>query len=138
MPEKPTYEELERQVRRLEASRRILDHSLDLICVTGMDGYFKYVNPAWELVLGYTRDQLLAQPVLTFIHPDDHARSEREVARLANGHLSLDFKNRYLHRNGSIRVVSWRATSLPGERIMYCIGREIGERKRSSPPSEPK
>jgi len=32
---------------------RILNLTVDLICIAGTDGYFKYVNPAWEKTLGF-------------------------------------------------------------------------------------
>ena len=67
---------------------RIVNMSASPICVTGMDGYLKFVNPAWEKVLGYTSEELLAKPLLGFIHPDDHARNSAEMARLAAGNLS--------------------------------------------------
>ncbi|MBU0755367.1 MAG: response regulator, partial [Planctomycetes bacterium] len=59
---------------RAEKERdRILTLSHDLICIAGMDGFLKYVNPAWRNVLGYTTEELLSRPFLDFIHPDDHA-----------------------------------------------------------------
>ena len=45
------------------------------------------------------------------------------------GDQTLDFENRYLHKNGSIRYMSWTATPLLEENVMYCIGRDITERK---------
>ena len=64
--------------RKAEDERdRILNLSYDLICIAGMDGYFKYLNPAWERTLGYTREELLSKPFLDFIHPDDHSKNDR-------------------------------------------------------------
>lgn len=82
---------------------RIVNMSPNLICVTGMDGYFKFVNPAWEKLLGYTSGELLSKPIISFIHPDDIVRSNAEMASLARGNLTLDFENRYIHKDGSIR-----------------------------------
>ena len=110
---------------------RILDLSYDLICIAGMDGYFKYVNPAWEKILGYSQDELLARPFLDFIHPDDNARTDAEMEKLGAGHATIDFENRYIHKNGSIRHVSWVATPLPEEKEIYCIGRDITARKEA-------
>ncbi len=109
----------------------ILNTSQDLICIAGMDGYFKYLNPAWEAILGYTIDELMARPFLEFIHPDDHGRINREVAHLAAGNRSVDFENRFVCRDGSMRYISWRATPLLDKQLMFCIGRDLSERKRT-------
>ena len=110
---------------------RVLNLSHDLICVAGMDGYFKYVSPAWEKTLGYTEAELLSRPFLDFIHPDDHAKNDAEVARLAQGHATVGFENRYIHEDGSIRHISWTATPIPDEQAMVCIGRDVTEQKRA-------
>src|SRR5258708_3632054 len=54
--------------------------SLDLLCIAGLDGYFKYLNPAWTAALGWTLDELKARPFLNFVHPDDCAATQAEVA----------------------------------------------------------
>ena len=50
--------------KRIEKEyERILNMSQDLICIAATDGYFKYVNPAWERTLGYPREHLLCKAV---------------------------------------------------------------------------
>jgi PAS domain S-box-containing protein len=127
-------EHAEAKHKQLEEGRaiaaRVLTSSPDLICVAGMDGYFKYLNPAWEKSLGYTQAELLSRPFLDFIHPDDHAQNDAEIEKLAKGHPTVNFENRYKHKNGSILTISWTATPLPEEKVMYCIGRDITQRKQ--------
>jgi len=114
-----------------EERDRILEMSQDLICIAGMDGYLKYVSPAWERMLGYTQEELLGSPFLDFIHPDDHARANTEVEHLETGYKTLDFENRYIHKDGTIRYISWIATPLQEEKMRYCIGRDVTERKQT-------
>jgi PAS domain S-box-containing protein len=113
-----------------EERDRILDMSSDLICVAGMDGYFKYVNPAWEKTLGYPREHFLSRPFLDFIHPEDHRKCGGETEKLASGQTMVDFEIRNIHKDGSVRTFLWTATPLAGSRLVYCIGRDITERKR--------
>ncbi|OQA88306.1 MAG: aerobic respiration control sensor protein ArcB [Lentisphaerae bacterium ADurb.Bin242] len=109
---------------------RIVNLSPNPVCVLGTDGCFKFVNPAWEKVLGHTREALLAKPLLSMIHPDDHARINAEMARLAEGELSLDFECRHLHRDGSTRCFRWTATSIPQEKLIYCIAADTTGRRQ--------
>ncbi len=56
------------------------DMSLDMLATLTLDGYLTRVNPAWEQTLGYSPDELMAGPYLTFVHPDDVARTMAEAA----------------------------------------------------------
>jgi PAS domain S-box-containing protein len=118
------------QIKRIQAERdRILEVSQDMICIAGMDGYFKYLNPAWEKNLGYAGEELLSKKFLDFVHPDDRDKTMREFESLAAGNQTVDFENRYIHRDGSFRHLSWKATPLPDEERVYAVGRDITERK---------
>ena len=142
MAKKATYEELEQRIKELEDESlvrkqveeerdRILNLSSDLICVADMDGYWKYLNPAWEKTMGYTIEETLARPFMDLIHPEDHKNSNDEVASLASGNETIGFVNRYISKDGSIRTISWRATYLPETQMMYCIGRDVTGQKRA-------
>jgi PAS domain S-box-containing protein len=123
-------EEIRARERAVEEKDRVFNLSRDLIAVAGMDGYFKLVNPAWERTLGYSQEELLARPLLDFILPDDHEKNRKEVERLAAGLPTEDFENRYLHRDGSFRVISWTAAPVPEERLLFCVGRDVTRRRR--------
>ena len=89
---------------------RLFEMTSDLLATVSLDGRFTLLNPAWEQVLGWTREELQAKPMQDFIHPDD---VEQTLALILAGnhrpaHLE-NFTNRYRHRDGSWRWLLWSA-----------------------------
>jgi diguanylate cyclase (GGDEF)-like protein/PAS domain S-box-containing protein len=89
---------------------RLFEMTSDLLATISLDGHFTLLNPAWELVLGWTREELLARPILELVHPDD---AEQTLGLMLAGsrhpaHLE-NFTNRYRHRDGSWRSLLWSA-----------------------------
>ncbi|MFT3735294.1 MAG: CHASE3 domain-containing protein [Rhodocyclaceae bacterium] len=103
---------------------RFFTLSLDLLCIASGDGYFKRVNPAVQEILGWTPEEFLTRPFLDFVHPDDHEATMKEVEKqIVAGKTVLRFENRYLHKNGSWRILSW--ASVPHENLMYAMARDM-------------
>ena len=89
---------------------RLFEMTSDLLATISLDGRFTLLNPAWEQVLGWTREELLARPMQELMHPDDVEQTltlmlagSRHPAHLEN------FTNRYRHRDGSWRWLLWSA-----------------------------
>jgi PAS domain S-box-containing protein len=108
----------------------LLDLALDLICVAGLDGYFKQVNKAWTDVLGYSKEELLSQPWTNFVHPDDREASIAEAIQVFQGHKTMRFRNRYRSKEGSFRWILWTAAAPSDGQFLYATGRDITEIKR--------
>jgi PAS domain S-box-containing protein len=105
--------------------------SLDLLCIGGLDGYFKRVNPAFEQAFGYSSQELLSRPFLDFVHPHDRARSRDAFEQLIHGQEIGLLENRNVRADGSTLWLEWSARPVPGEPIFYGAGHDIGDRKRS-------
>lgn len=114
--------------RRLqEELDRFFTLSLDFLCISSPDGYFKRVSPAVTDILGWTVEEFLARPYMELVHPDDQAATRREVQQqMEHGAKVLRFENRYLHKDGSWRVLAWR--SVPQGGLMYATARDVTER----------
>lgn len=108
-----------------EAERdRFFNLSVDLLCIASANGHFKRLSPAFTQTLGWSEAELLHRPFLDFVHPDDHAATLREVERqVRDGQPVLQFENRYRHRDGSWRVLSWRSTPHGG--LMFATARDV-------------
>ena len=100
-----------------------------MVCVASTDGYFKYLNPEWKKVLGYSLEELLSRPLFDFIHPDDHEPTQREINRQIEGNMTLNFENRYRCKDGSYRVLEWRATPAKGDSL-FAVAIDVTDRKR--------
>src|SRR6516162_6222212 len=79
-----------------ERIARLFEMTSDLLATISLDGRFTLLNPAWEQVLGWTREELLARPMHELMHPDDVDETlglmlagSRQPAHLEN------FTNRY-------------------------------------------
>jgi PAS domain S-box-containing protein len=108
----------------------IFELSLDMISVFGSDERFRAVNPAFERTLGYSRQDMLARPYSDFVHPDDLDASRAAFATVLGGGEVTQFENRYVCADGSERWLQWSARALPKEDVVYCIARDVTERRR--------
>ena len=105
--------------------------SMEMLSIVRSDGTFKHVNPAWTMALGWAEDELVDQPYMQFVHPDDHAATIREAERLAQGARAIDFENRYRAKDGTYRWMSWHVSPAADGKLLYCATRDVTEARRS-------
>jgi PAS domain S-box-containing protein len=103
--------------------------SLDLFCIKEHNGYFKQLNPAWEKVLGWSESEVRSQPWIEFVHPDDVEVTQSAVRRCNQGEI-VEYENRYRHKDGSYRWLSWRV-SQGEDGLSYAVGKDITAAKQS-------
>jgi len=106
---------------------QFLNISLDLLCIANTDGYFLRLNPPWEKVLGYSRQELMAKRFLDFVHPDDLMKTQEAVSALSSQRKVISFENRYQCRDGTYRWLDWTAS--PAGNLIYASARDVTEHK---------
>ena len=98
----------------------------ELCCVIGVDGYLKRFNPALNKILGYSIEELIAQPLLNFVHPEDKTKTFESIKKLDQNTSIIEWENRYLCRDGSYKLLAWKAQSSNANNgLVYARARDI-------------
>lgn len=112
-----------------DAVRRFLDLSIDLLGILDLDTTILETSESWTRAFGWSRDQLLGTPLLSYFHPDDLSRIEDELARLLEGGDAVAVVVRVRCADGTYRWVQGNARAdLVAGRI-YVTAADITDRK---------
>jgi PAS domain S-box-containing protein len=103
--------------------------SHDLFCIAGYDGYFKRINPAVSKLLGYTNEELFANPINYFVYKNDQKKTTTARNELRSQIPLFDFENRYLTKSGQIVWLSWTSIPVEDEQIIYAVAKNITHKK---------
>jgi serine/threonine-protein kinase len=120
---------LETALEQAESDRcRFFDLTLDMFCIATLTGYFVRVNANFPRVLGHSEQELLSQPFLNFVHPDDRPDTLEVMKGLLQGKPVIQFCNRYRHHDGHYLIIEWTAQSLPSEGHIFAVARDVTNR----------
>ena len=127
--------------------RFLVENSPDLIYTLGHSGLFVFVNKRFELLLGYSREELIGKPYSTIVHDDDiekslYAFTERRRDDRATFNLEIRLKCKNERDQGFIfqHIVAimsatgvydntGASSSAPDFMGTYGVARDITERK---------
>jgi PAS domain S-box-containing protein len=118
----------------------IIETSPDLICLLDAGGRYRFVNSAYERILGYTPEVLIGEDAADRIHPDDAERVRAQFRHLFEPHPASspsaepDIVCRMRRADGAWRDVEakWRVLEhANGECAgVLVISRDVTERAR--------
>ena len=103
--------------------------TLDMLCIAGMDGFFRQISPSWQKTLGWTTEELLSRPFVEFVHPDDVEPTLKAVDKLKHGKTVVNFENRYRCSDGSYRWISWNSFAVREKQLIYAAARDMTLRR---------
>lgn len=88
---------------------KLIHLMLDTVFVVDRDNQIVFVSDACETLLGYRADELTGTPITDYIHPEDLAITRTSIVRVMNGHAHVDFRNRYIRKDGGVVHILWAA-----------------------------
>jgi len=135
-------DEARRQRGRAEAAlraseeryRSLVESAPDIILTLAPDDTFSSLNPAFEQVLGWSRDAWLGRPFLPLLHPDDARNAPLTIARVRAGAPQRVAAMRVRSATGDYRIVELTATlqARAGEApALLAVARDVTARHRA-------
>lgn len=113
-----------------ELFERFFDYSHELFCIANTDGKFIQVNKAFEQILGYKQHELVNVQCTEFIYHDDKEKTLEQLALISTGKPTVDFENRYIHREGRIVFLQWRAHLDAETNTIFAVANDVTDKKR--------
>jgi len=124
-----------RELRESEEKYRLIFDNVSEIIFIAQDGMIKLGNHNTETLTGFTLAELMAEPFVSFIHPDDRPLViERHLQRLSGELPKTDrYEFRIIHKNGETRTVLLGTTIIEwdGKPATINFLNDITERKRA-------
>jgi PAS domain S-box-containing protein len=113
--------------------RNLVENAPDVIFTLASDGTIASLNPAFEMITGWSQAEWLNKTFHTILHPEDLPRGLELFQRIMKGEKIAPFELRVLRKSGDYLVAEFTVTpqTQNGSVIgMLGIARDITERKR--------
>src|SRR5690349_12559406 len=113
-----------------EERDRLFALSMDMLSIIHLDGSFQRVNPAFQQVLGFSEEELLAMALFDLIHPEDLDSTLKGYQKLAAGEPISSMENRLRCKDATYRWVAWSYFPVPEDGVAFGVGRDTTEVRR--------
>jgi PAS domain S-box-containing protein len=110
-----------------EERDRFFALSMDMLSIVHLDGRFQRINPAFQQVLGFSEEELLAMSLFELVHPDDRPKTESGYEALSQGESIKWMENRLRTKDGTYKWVSWSYFPVPEDGLAFAVGRDMTE-----------
>ncbi|MDN2714050.1 PAS domain S-box protein [Janthinobacterium sp. SUN120] len=101
---------------------RLWRSAQDLMVAIDAEGCFAAVNPAAGAILGWLPEEMLGRSIFDFVLPEDAAATREALLQVGKESMP-SFENRYRHRDGGHRWLSWVA-AIEGD-LVFATGRHV-------------
>jgi PAS domain S-box-containing protein len=111
--------------RRSHGAHKAFDvDSHVLLAAVGADGRIKFLNRAWETMIGFAPDELRSRP-LREILPLEREAADAVVDVLLDRACHVPVETSVRSRGGVIKRILWHKRYEPNDSAMYLAGEEV-------------
>ncbi|HSI78372.1 MAG TPA: PAS domain S-box protein [Lunatimonas sp.] len=108
-----------------EELKNLFNTAPDIICISGLDGYFKKINPAACALLEYSEEELLSIPFMELVHPEDREKTANHFLQLPSLKQASYFENRYLTKSCKTIWLAWSITPSSEEELIFSVAKDM-------------
>src|SRR5690606_1123010 len=104
---------------------KLVQLMLDTVFVVDPDNRIVFVSGACETLLGYRADELTGSLITNYMHPEDMAATQASIERVMGGQHHVDFRNRYIRKDGAVVYILWSARWTENEGVRIGGARDV-------------
>ena len=112
----------------LKSFGKFFNMSIDIMIIASKESFIT-INPAMSKMLGYEEAEIVRQPLLKYVYPDDLEFTKQEIEKLKISALNIQFENRWICKDGSIKWLIWSASQDTTTDLIYGVARDVTVQK---------
>jgi len=122
-------------LRETEEQCRLLVESANEGILMFQEGMLKFVNPKFQEMMGFTKEELMSKPFAEFMHPDDRAMAMERHLKMLKGELdpALLYQFRLIDKSGNVKRMEIKCAinTWQGKPATINFLSDVTERKKS-------
>ncbi len=112
-----------------EQEQAMVSNAREVICSLTSDLKFLSVNPAIELLLGFTSEELTGARFISILDPASIDVSLEYFNAAQKGEVDKDLENEVVAKNGSVRDFVWSVRWSDSRQTYFCVAHDVTETK---------
>ena len=124
-------EHLEALQQTQETLRKIMDSSLDIICSLNRAGIYIQISAVAEKIWGYKVEEIIGRHYSDFVTREYKEPNAETKKKIREGFDLQNFENCIIGKDGNIINMEWSANYNEQDQLMYCVGRDVTEKKHA-------
>lgn len=112
-----------------EQEQAMVSNAREVICSLTSDLKFLSVNPAIELLLGFTSDELIGARFISILNSQSIDASLEYFNAMQKGGAAKDLENEVVAKNGSVRDFVWSVQWSDARQTYFCVAHDVTETK---------